>query len=62
MLKNDPSTGLPWGDHGTANEAIEWFLGHSGDHDESFLRAWREGDAARYWPEFYEWLRERRGV
>lgn len=55
----DPRTGRPWGDHGTASQALEWAL-DGGDSDLGnqieFLRAWREGDAFDEWPEFYGWL------
>jgi hypothetical protein len=59
----DRRTMRPVGDHGTANDALEWALDvyrndPSGDGDiEPFLRAWREGDAMGEWPEFYEWLK-----
>ena len=62
MLPNDPSTGLPWGDHGTANEAIDWAVDYLVGVKGPFLRAWRIGDAARDWPGYYGWLRSRRGV
>lgn len=56
----DPNTGREFGDHGTANQAIEWLLDHSSDTElangHEFLRAWREGWAWEAWPEFYEWL------
>jgi hypothetical protein len=57
-MANDPRTGRPFGDHGTANDAIEYALDVVMDEDcdcSGFLRAWREGDLGD-WPEFYEWL------
>lgn len=63
-LTIDPRTGRTPGDHGTANQALEFALDHSdGDlgNMEAFLRAWREGDAAEEWPEFYDWLRSQEG-
>lgn len=58
----DPRTGRPLGDHGTANDAIEFALEHTdGDlaNMEAFLRDWREGAVFHEWPEFYSWLRRR---
>lgn len=58
MLKNDPLTGRRWGDHGTAMAAIDYALAELPfDEVEAFLSAWRDGDAGKEWPEFYEWLR-----
>lgn len=53
----DPRTNRPFGDHGTANQAIEYALEHvdGPGEGEDFLRAWREGDLEE-WPEFYPWL------
>jgi hypothetical protein len=57
----DDRTGRRYGDHGTAQQALEWAL-HEGDRvlevDDpiQFLLAWREGGAWRDWPEFYRWL------
>lgn len=58
-LVNDPRTGRPWGDHGTANQALEYALDHEANFGdpEAFLRCWREGDLEE-WPEFYVWLAE----
>lgn len=54
----DPHTRRPFGDHGDANDAIEWALDHAPAFDEvSFLRCWREGNLGE-WPEFYAWLKE----
>lgn len=56
----DPRTGRPWGDHGTANQAIDYTLTPGVDLGcpaEDFLRCWREGDLEE-WPEFYDYLRE----
>lgn len=59
---SDPRTGRPLGDHGTANDAVEFILNSpqimAPDEGTEFLRAWREGDLDE-WPEFYEWLAER---
>lgn len=54
----DADTGRPYGDHGTATQALEWAFTHEGgDWDAmDFLRAWRDGSAWEEWPEFYEWL------
>jgi len=60
-MGNDPTTGRPYGDHGTSEQAINWALdGRNHDNDAynqiAFLTAWREGDAFGEWPEFYTWL------
>ncbi|KTT68249.1 hypothetical protein [Sphingomonas sanguinis] len=56
----DPQTGRSVGDHGTGEQAIEFILNHSDDHDlnnmEAFLKAWQEGSAYEEWPEYYAWL------
>ncbi|UXO93960.1 hypothetical protein Pan3_38 [Pseudanabaena phage Pan3] len=58
----DPRTGRPLGDHGTAQQAIDWALDVLGETDfgvpEYFLSDWREGAAFEEYPEFYDWLRE----
>jgi len=54
----DKRTGRPFGDHGTANQAIAFAIdGMNGwcSEPEVFLKAWREGDLTE-WPEFYIWL------
>jgi hypothetical protein len=55
----DPRTGRPLGDHGTALQAIDWILNHCNSSDrfeiQPFLKSWMEGDLDE-WPEFYEWL------
>lgn len=51
----DPSTGRPFGDHGEAQDAIDFVLDELRDFTDTFLRCWREGDL-REWPEFYLWL------
>jgi hypothetical protein len=59
-LVNDPRTGRPWGDHGTANQAIDFTLQpfvDLGCPAEDFLRCWRDGDLEE-WPEFYDFLKE----
>lgn len=57
--KYDPNTGRPFGDHGTAAQALEW-ISHNVDSDAldqlAFLEAWREGGAWEEWPDFYHWL------
>ena len=53
----DPRTGRPWGDHGTANDAIEFALDVD-DDCETFLREWRTGSLDE-WPEYYQWLKEK---
>lgn len=54
----DENTGRPFGDHGTATQALEWAIQNgSGNWDAmDFLLAWRDGSAWEEWPEFYEWL------
>jgi hypothetical protein len=57
----DPRTGRPNGDHGTANDAIDFALDtSSGLEAEDFLRAWRDGSLEE-WPDYYVWLRKRDG-
>lgn len=58
-------TGRPLGDHGTANDALEFALddpcgaiGGDAYNLKGFLEDWREGAAYEEWPEFYEWLKE----
>ena len=53
----DPRTGRPFGDHGTASQAIEWALDHEADEPIAFLIDWREGSTYEY-PEFLDWLKE----
>lgn len=56
----DPRTDRPLGDHGTANDAIEFAIAGNNaawTQEVEFLRAWQTGDLDE-WPEFYEWLRE----
>jgi hypothetical protein len=60
----DPNTKRPFGDHGSANAAIECALDTSNhDHDSMnqicFLEAWRDGSAYEGWPEYYDWLRKK---
>ncbi len=45
------------GDHGTAQQAIDFLLTHrqAPGEETSFLRGWTHGDLIE-WPEFYEWL------
>lgn len=55
----DPHTGRPLGDHGTAQDAIDYVLGSGALYHEVadvFLTAWREGNLGE-WPEFYAWLK-----
>jgi hypothetical protein len=59
LLKLDPRTGRPFGDHGSAAQALEYALDHLAGYADIdvFLRAWREG-ALDEWHEFYAWLAE----
>jgi hypothetical protein len=59
----DPNTGRPYGDHGTANDAIEYALDVLDfiDGPMEFLNDWREGAAFEEWPEFYRWLANKKG-
>jgi hypothetical protein len=54
----DETTDRPFGDHGTAEQAIDFMLDvHEPDcgNQIEFLRNWREGNLSE-WPEFYAWL------
>lgn len=52
----DKRTGRPYGDHGTALQAIEFSLSSSTCQEPlAFLNSWRDGDLD-YWPDFYDWL------
>lgn len=54
----DPRTDRPLGDHGTAEQVIDYILQPRVDLGcpaEDFLKCWREGDLDE-WPEFYDWL------
>lgn len=55
--KLDPRTGRPFGDHGTASDAISFLLDvqQAPGEETTFLRCWREGNLDE-WPEYYEWL------
>lgn len=58
----DARTGRPFGDHGTANDAIDFALSKEGpSHVEigDFLMDWNDGSSAEHWPEFYSWLAKR---
>lgn len=60
----DPRTGRPFGDHGTAYDALEYALkqrdkGEDAHDILAFLTVWREGAASDEWPEFYPWLAEK---
>lgn len=57
MKQIDMRTGRPYGDHGSANDALDFALdwGLCSEPD-TFLRAWRDGSAVDEWPEFYSWL------
>lgn len=59
--RNDPRTGRPWGDHGTAMQAINFAFDQLSVERDTFLKSWREGDLDE-WPEFYEWLRTQKTV
>lgn len=55
----DPRTQRPIGDHGTAQDAIDFVLAHCRTLEcETFLRGWREGWLEE-WPEYYVWLADR---
>lgn len=58
----DPRTGRPFGDHGTAQAAIDYVLSNDigifGLEAEAFLRSWNEGNLTE-WPDYYEWLAKR---
>lgn len=54
----DPNTGRPYGDHGTATDAINYALSReTGGDAATFLYCWREGNLDE-WPEYYGWLRK----
>lgn len=61
MSNIDANTNRPVGDHGTANDALDYALDVIEDWAEmvDFLFAWREGAAYEDWPEFYDWLSDR---
>lgn len=61
MSNIDANTNRPVGDHGTANDALDYALDIIEDWAEmvDFLFAWREGAAYEDWPEFYDWLNDR---
>jgi hypothetical protein len=58
MSNIDPNTGRPCGDHGTAQNALDYALDVIEDWAEmvDFLTAWRDGAAFEDWPEYYDWL------
>lgn len=61
-LASDPRTGRPFGDHGTALQAITFVLDINRTHEKlAFLRSWRCGDLAE-WPEYYAWLKTPEGM
>jgi len=54
----DPRTGRRFGDHGTAEQAIDFALAGNNEawtQETEFLRCWRTGDLDE-WTEFYPWL------
>lgn len=57
----NPDTGLTWGDHGTAQQALHWIMHVADDTDPyntlDFLKCWEEGDLTD-WPEYYTWLKD----
>lgn len=57
MIDIDSRTNRLFGDHGTANQAIDFVLQFDVGGTEEFLREWKEGNAFEEWPEFYEYLR-----
>lgn len=53
----DKRTGRPYGDHGTAVNAIDFALNYERTGEiHAFLKGWMEGSLDE-WPEFYAWLR-----
>lgn len=54
----DRTTGRPVGDHGRAEDAINFAIDQLDAEQDTFLRAWRSGDLSEF-PDFYDWLRER---
>lgn len=60
IVGDDPRTGRPCGDHGSAENAIRYALDHAGNECQEFLQAWSEG-ALDEWPEFYPWLAKQEG-
>lgn len=59
----DPRTGRPYGDHGTAIEAIQ-FAAESGKvpmEEAAFLKNWMEGNLDQF-PEYYSWLKDREAM
>jgi len=59
QMPADPRTGRAIGDHGTANQAIEYAVHHA-DEPDAFLRGWQQGDLDE-WPEYYAWLTQNPG-
>ncbi len=55
MTRINRNTGRPYGDHGTAEQAIEYAMNHADGEIDAFLRCWQQG-ALDEWPEFYTWL------
>ncbi len=51
----DPRTDRPYGDHGTANEAIDYAIERAGIEAGEFLVAWREGTLEE-WDDFYAYI------
>lgn len=58
----DPKTGLPFGEHGRAQDAIDYALSNYLDLHKIplFLHSWQHGHSADEWPEYYDWLK--RGI
>lgn len=61
----DPKTGRKAGDHGTAQDVVDFLLAQESDippgEETAFLQGWRDGDLGE-WPEFYDWLAHREAV
>ena len=61
-LAFDVRTGRPFGDHGTALNAVEFIVErreHTPGEEAAFLAAWLEGRTLDEWPDYYAWLRNR---
>ena len=57
----DPNTGRPFGNHGTADDALEYAFNVIEDWGKipDFLACWMDGEAHDLWGEFYDWLAEK---
>lgn len=54
------ATGRPFGDHGTAQDAIDFLMAELDNTLDrgDFIEDWTHGDLDA-WPEFYDWLNRR---